>query len=437
MRKVFLDDLPRQNGYNGKRIDWDECIGLEVKFIYDDIIGEVEILRYQKKGLLTIRYNNKYFKITSSNFMKCKLGGMLHESGDILCPGKGSVEGVNDIPTTNPEMIKYFQGGYNEAKLYTYQSNKKIQPICPICNTVSNKLIPICNLYNQNGFRCDCGDGFSVGHKIIHSILLQNNVSFISNARAKWCEFKNKYNNKMYKGEYDFLIENMKIIIEVDGEFHRNDNKMNGQTKEESQYIDSQKDILAKNNGFIVIRIPYNDKNIDEYISEILKSELKNIVNINNDIIIKALEFSSSSLSKIVATYWNNKRDEETTASVTTKFGINRTTVSKYLKYWTKIGYCNYNPNYEFDRRYEVAKDKNRVRDSKRVKVFNLDEELLTVCYSISDLERESEAIFGVVLQKSNIIKVLKGIRKHHKGFVFEYATDKEYEEYLKSQEFK
>lgn len=38
---------------------------------------------------------------------------------------------VNDIPTTSPWMIPYFQGGEEEAKKYKNQSHQKITPICP------------------------------------------------------------------------------------------------------------------------------------------------------------------------------------------------------------------------------------------------------------------------------------------------------------------
>ena len=49
------------------------------------------------------------------------------------------VKGINDIPTTAPWMIPYFQGGYEEAKLYTFSSSYKINPICPDCGNIKNK----------------------------------------------------------------------------------------------------------------------------------------------------------------------------------------------------------------------------------------------------------------------------------------------------------
>ena len=38
----------------------------------------------------------------------------------VCCPTpRLLVQGINDIPTVAPELIQYFQGGYDEAKLYT------------------------------------------------------------------------------------------------------------------------------------------------------------------------------------------------------------------------------------------------------------------------------------------------------------------------------
>ena len=42
MRKVFLDELPRwEKGGNKEKINWSECPSQKVKFIYDDIDGEI------------------------------------------------------------------------------------------------------------------------------------------------------------------------------------------------------------------------------------------------------------------------------------------------------------------------------------------------------------------------------------------------------------
>ena len=44
-RKIFLEELPRR----GKLIDWKNSIGYKIKFIYEDIKDELEIIEYDKK----------------------------------------------------------------------------------------------------------------------------------------------------------------------------------------------------------------------------------------------------------------------------------------------------------------------------------------------------------------------------------------------------
>ena len=41
MRKVYLDNLPKDNRYY---IDWKNSIDCKVKFVYDDIYGELKII---------------------------------------------------------------------------------------------------------------------------------------------------------------------------------------------------------------------------------------------------------------------------------------------------------------------------------------------------------------------------------------------------------
>lgn len=82
MRKVFLDDLPRW-GKSGKgkegAINWKESVGYKVKFVYDDIEGEIEIVEYLKKDKLKIKYKNKIHSIVTYFFKKGTLGGALNK----------------------------------------------------------------------------------------------------------------------------------------------------------------------------------------------------------------------------------------------------------------------------------------------------------------------------------------------------------------------
>jgi hypothetical protein len=72
MKKVFLDDLP----HTYKGIDWQQCKGLKIEFVYDDIKGFVLIDDISSSGLL-IKYNDKLFNITTTNFRNARIGNII------------------------------------------------------------------------------------------------------------------------------------------------------------------------------------------------------------------------------------------------------------------------------------------------------------------------------------------------------------------------
>jgi hypothetical protein len=76
-------------------------------------------------------------------------------------------------------MIPYFQGGYDEAKLYTPHSTKKVKFKCPICGRVKEKSTIISNLCVKHSIGCLCGDGIPYTEKVIFKTLEQLKVPFI------------------------------------------------------------------------------------------------------------------------------------------------------------------------------------------------------------------------------------------------------------------
>ena len=78
-KQIFLENLTTYNigTYKGK-INWRECIGKFVHFIYEDIEGNIEIVNYQSKGqLLTIKYYDTEYNILTSAFIKCYIGSII------------------------------------------------------------------------------------------------------------------------------------------------------------------------------------------------------------------------------------------------------------------------------------------------------------------------------------------------------------------------
>ena len=85
MRKVFLEDLPKWgNGTKKNRIKWDEVNGLRVRFVYDDLEGWLEILKYEaiikskrKRNFLTVKYNDIIKIIDADKLLQGKIGDII------------------------------------------------------------------------------------------------------------------------------------------------------------------------------------------------------------------------------------------------------------------------------------------------------------------------------------------------------------------------
>ena len=284
---------------------------IEIGTIFKDDKRDITILDREMRKKTYIRKdgrenncNQKWYKYT------CKVcnwteGWMTEEHlsnrNCSCCSGNTTVEGINDIPTTAPWMIPYFQGGYDEAKLYSKQSNKEIIPICPNCGRISKKHIAISSIYNDRSIRCKCSDKTSIISKYIFNLLEQLQLIFETEITYDWCKFYSSYKQKDTCGRYDFVIENMKLIIEADGGFHRCDNTLNGQTNEESKFIDDEKDRLANENGYKVIRIS-DECDIKQ---NILDSDLNKLFDLSKINWFKCEEFTCKSFIKMVCDYKN------------------------------------------------------------------------------------------------------------------------------------
>lgn len=334
----------------------------------------------------------------------------------VCCNNQITAPGINDIPTTAPWMVKYFQGGYKEAKKYCKSSNKSILFICPDCNRVKVKNTTIATLFALKSIGCTCGDGFSYGHKYISMMLKQLNIEYIDNFSPIWCRYFNELKNKESYGEYDFVIESHKLIVEVDGSFHRNDNGMNGQTKEESEYVDSIKDRLAKENGYEIIRIFYDDDvfTIKKYIIE---SDILKILNREHVDWGKCEEFALSNRIKSICNYWNNKKDNENVTIVAKTFGIDRSTAMVWLNKGTELGWCNYDPKYE-----KIKGSTKKNKTGKKVLVFKDGIAISDAIPSCAELERKSLDLFGIKFRADEVSEVCRGIKSEYKGYTFKFV---------------
>lgn len=182
MRYTNLDNLPKIKNTNS--INWKGTIGIEVSFEYDDIVGNFKIIDYANKKAKII-YNDEVYTIGTGDILCCKLFKVVKKKN----PNYVKI-GINDIPTTANWMIKFFQGGEEEAIKYNRTTNKKIYPICPNCGSIKKEPISISELYRTKKFTCICSDNYSFPNKIMFNILEYLKIDFNIEKRFSWCIYK-------------------------------------------------------------------------------------------------------------------------------------------------------------------------------------------------------------------------------------------------------
>ena len=329
-------------------------------------------------------------------------------------PPQIAIMGKNTIYDTDPWMIPIV--GEEFAKSHTHSCSDAIYPICPDCGRIKPKKMKISTIYSNHSIGCICSDGKSYPEKIMIYILKQLNEDFDIEKYFKWCRFKNYKNNKITYGIYDFFIENKNLIIETDGDFHLKNNDMNGQTKEESIYIDKCKDKLAIENGYNIIRIECTTSELEFVKYNILNSNLNKLYNLSRIDWIKAEEFALNNLVKIASKY-KRENPNMTTTEISKIIGVKKGTVCKWLKKANRVGWCYYNSKEE-----QVKNGRKNGRlSSKSVEIFK-DGISLGIFESATEIERQSEKLFGIKLNHNGITRICRGERPHYKGYIFKFV---------------
>ena len=384
MNKLIDDNLIKA----ANKIIWSKNIGKNVKVLYNDkeylfTIKSLDanaqniIVSYNGQDYITRRKSfkdGKIYKIISKDFLfktnetinnniilsqeringskyyqvKCAKCGYIRlileydlnkKHHCAVCTNKIIIKGINDIATTHPHLIKYFKHK-EDAYKYSYGSGQKVWLKCPDCGF--EKYTTIFSMCKYQLFNCPrCSDGFSYPEKMMISILDDLNVNYIPQYQIKDKSFS--FKNRDYKPIYDIYFKNgnMKYLIEMDGGFHKKAYKDSKFSTEDIRIIDKKKDILAKENNYIMIRID-SQKSDFNYIME----------NIKNSILINIFDFSSideksinskifSSLVKQVCNYYNVNTNLST-RQIAEYYKLDRSTIVKYLKLGKELGWCDY-----------------------------------------------------------------------------------------------
>jgi len=267
----------------------------------------------------------------------------------------------NSISITHPHLIKYLVN-IEDAFEYSFGSDKDVFLKCPDCR--QEKKMKMKTLVNC-GFACPkCSDGISYPNKFMFNVLDQlKNLNKINEFETEksfdWLQFE--FKEKFRKGFIDFYfgVNGKMYGIEMDGGFHEKDNNMNGQTKEESKFIDNEKDRVCQEHDIKVIRID-SLKSEWEYIkNSAINSVLPQVINFAEEDIdwLKCHKYACSSLVKTICDLWNNGINNVT--KIVSELKIGKKAIIKYLKQGTKLGWCDYDPKVEINKNFELIHKNN------------------------------------------------------------------------------
>lgn len=118
---VNLDEdlIKFNNGtYKGK-FNWKSSVGCVARFLDNDVIRFISIvdyMRYNKKDCLTVEFNKKEFEISTTNFVKCRLGNIIGlQTKEFIYSIN---QEVNGIIITDRDRIINKKGNYDKSYKY-------------------------------------------------------------------------------------------------------------------------------------------------------------------------------------------------------------------------------------------------------------------------------------------------------------------------------
>lgn len=313
-----------------------------------------------------------------------------------ICQNKKVLKGINDIATTNPEMIPYFKN-IDDAYRYTAKSGKKVDFKCPKCGAIKN--MSIYNMYT-NGFVCPkCSDGISYPNKFSRYFLSQLPIKNIK------YEYSPIWARPYYYDNY-FEYNGKKYILEMDGGFHYRDVSF---SQDKISYLkdtksrDEKKNLLAKEHNIILIRINsmISDKEyLKKQIYNSILSDIFDLSIIDWDLCDKGAQ---SSLVNLVCDDYKDNINYNTTI-LSKKYGLNITTIQRYLRIGNQLGLCSYTP-IPHKRDHIIVKDINN--------------NVIHTYYGIYECSRTLSEIYEVNFSSTSIIRHCEN-KTPYKNFFFE-----------------
>ena len=319
-----------------------------------------------------------------------------------ICVNRKVLIGFNDLSTSHPHIAESLLNKEDGLK-YTYGSPQKVDWKCLNCGNIINKSI---SEVTSGGLNCpSCSDGISLAEKIVFNILKTKNIAFIKEKIFTWSD----------KKRYDFYLVEYNIIIETHGEQHKNGSfkPYGGRTLEEEVANDQYKFDLATNNGiFNYIVIDASDVSLNTFKQEVLKSELKNIIDFSDINWENIYKTSSKSILIEVCNEWNN--GEHSYEILSKKYGIAKGTVRDYLKRGTEMNICTYT--------VEDAIANSSLNQKRKIVQLTPSLEYIVTWESLSQAVKENN-----FKGNNGILDCCIGINKIFKDYKWMYEEDYQY----------
>lgn len=387
-----------------------KCVG-QYRRTHDEFVHDIQLVN--PNVIILEKIYNTYTKVK----VKCKIDNhewevtpsfLLTGGGCPVCANRIIIKGINDIATKRPDLIPYYDN-IQDAYTSTLNNTKKYKMHCIYCGykkELSNDRL------STRGFSCPiCADGISYPNKFSRAFLLQLPIeNFTAEYAPKWA------NGRRYDNYFEY--QGNKYIVEMDGAFHYINNKMNGQTKEQSKIIDNEKDFIANNHGIRVIRIDCFEPNKDYIVKNILSSELACLFDLSVIDWNKCDEFASKNLIKQISEYYNLVRDIK---SVSEKFKISYNSAKSYLR---KAYSLNWSPTYYQDNIDRRGKSIKLAKESKSNSVHVFKDNILIHSFpSMRETERKMNELYSEIsFNKNGIKNCCSGKIEQYKGFQFKFA---------------
>lgn len=358
--KIRVDDIIIENAHSTKitKLTFEKMF-YKPKYFYnigDVVRGNIEILDcFQFENCI------KFDKVCHVKTYSCKCladGYVFTISESDLKAGHGCpvccnhkvISGVNDVATTDPDLVKYFVN-QEDAKKYSRSSEKRLDFKCLDCGTIKN--MRIADLTKNNGVFCSkCSDGISYPNKFAHEMFSQLSGQYV--------EYETEYSPEWFEDvrydNYIVLNDGTKLLIEMDGGYHYHKNE---KFKNKN---DDVKTSVALNHGFVVIRVNCNYDKVEnrfDYIKNNVIFSLGEYFDLSNIDWNKCNEKGIANKLVDVLAYYES-HPKLGLKEIAKNCHISMQTLYGYLQVGEKIGLCEYK-----------RADSNRIKNSKPVSMHD------------------------------------------------------------------